>query len=175
MSMGNDSLLAKWRRFQNRPPEDRALILRAALLLPLTEMGLLLLGFHRWKELIEEFSLSARRSRALPADSQREMARRAVRAVRSAELHGPTRPNCLKRSMVLWWLLRREGVEGELHIGARKEAARFEAHAWVELEGEILNDRDEVHSHYSRFDAPIAAAEACFTDSGRRLSKASVK
>jgi hypothetical protein len=62
--------------------------------------------------------------------------------------------------MTLWWMLRREGVEGELHIGARKQGTRFEAHAWVELDGQVLNDGEEVHQHYARFDSPIAASEA---------------
>lgn len=133
-------------------------ILRAALLLPLTEIGLRLFGFRRWKELIEKFFLPAASLPSLPSDLQRETALRAARAVRSVELHGPTQPNCLERSMTLWWLLRRDGVDGELHIGARKEGGRFEAHAWVELGGQVLNDSTEVHHHYARFDAPIAAA-----------------
>lgn len=148
----------KWRRFRERPPEDRVLILRAALILPLTEFGLRLFGFRRWKGWIEKFPLPARLSQSLPEDVQRETALRAVRAVRSAELHGLANPNCLERSLTLWWLLRRVGVNGELRIGARKQGARFEAHAWVELGGQVLNDGAEVHQHYARFDAPIAAA-----------------
>lgn len=62
--------------------------------------------------------------------------------------------------MTLWWLLRREGVDPELRIGARKESGKFEAHAWVELDGQVLNDGAEVHQHYARFDAPIVAADA---------------
>ena len=49
----------KWRRFRQRPPEDRSFILRAALLLPLTEIGLRLFGFRRWKEMIEKLFLPA--------------------------------------------------------------------------------------------------------------------
>jgi hypothetical protein len=160
MTAGKNSLWEKWRGFRKRPPEDRVLILRASLILPLTEIGLRLFGFRRWKEWIEKFSLPARLSQSLPADVQRETALRAARAVRSVELHGPANPNCLERSLTLWWLLRRSGVDGELHIGARKRGARFEAHAWVELGGQVLNDGAEVHQHYARFDAPIAAAEA---------------
>jgi hypothetical protein len=160
MTEGHESLLEKWRRFRKRPPEDRTLILRAALILPLTKIGLRLLGFRRWKELIENFSLPSHLSQSLPGDLQREMALRAVRAVRSVELHGLTNPNCLERSMTLWCLLRRKGVGGELHIGARKEGEQLKAHAWVELGGEVLNDGAEVHQHYARFDAPIAAAAA---------------
>jgi Transglutaminase-like superfamily len=160
MSGRNDALLERWRRFRKRPPEDRTLILRAALTLPLTEIGLRLFGFGRWKELIEKFSMPARLPQSLPDDLQRETSLRAARAVRSVELHGPTHPNCLERSMTLWWLLRRDGIEGELHIGARKSGSRFEAQAWVEMRGQVLNDSAEIHTHYARFDAPIAAAEA---------------
>jgi hypothetical protein len=160
MTEGHDSLLEKWRRFRKRPTEDRILILRAALMLLLTEIGLRLLGFQRCMEIIERFFLRAHHPRAMPVDVQRQTVLRAVRGVRSAELHGLTNPNCLERSMTLWWLLRRDGVRGELHIGARREGARFEAHAWVEQSGQVLYDSEEVHRHYARFDAPIAAVKA---------------
>jgi len=175
MTKGHDPLSEKWRRFRQRPPEDRVLILRATLILPLTEIGLRLFGFRRWKDLIEKFSLPARLSQSLPAGAQREMALRAVRAVRSGELHGPANPNCLERSMTLWWMLRRNGVNGELHIGARKESGRFEAHAWVELGGQVLNDGVEVHQHYARFDAPIAAAVTQSHAAGKADSNAASK
>lgn len=151
----------KWRKYRLRTPEERWLILRAALILPLTQIGLRFFGFQRWKELIEKFPLSVSVPQTLPVGAQvgtqNDTALRTVRAVRSAELHGLTKPNCLERSMTLWWMLRREGIEGELHIGARHMAGKFEAHAWVELAGRVLNDGAEVHQHYARFDAPIAA------------------
>jgi len=165
----------KWRRFRRRPPEDRSFILRAALLLPLTEMGLRFFGFRRWKEMIEKFFLPAQPAQTLTEDLERETALRATRAVRSVELHGPTAPNCLERSMTLWWILRRAGVNGELHIGARKKDERFEAHAWVELRGQVLNDSAEVHDHYARFDAPIASAAAMAQSSGTEDTKAAHK
>jgi hypothetical protein len=158
MTEAHESLAEKLRRFRVRPREDRTLILRAALILPAIETGLRLFGFRRCKRWIEKFSPPSRNPQSMPASIQHEKALRAVRAVRSAELHGPANPNCLERSLALWWLLRREGVDGELHIGARKEGGRLEAHAWVELRGQVLNDGPEVHQHYARFDAPIAAA-----------------
>lgn len=158
MTQVDEPLSDKWRRFRKRPSNERALILRTMALLPMTEIGLRWFGFRWWKEVIEHFSLSAQVPHTLPLALQREMAGTAVRAVRSVELHGPVTPNCLERSMTLWWLLRSEGIEGELHIGARKEGEVFQAHAWVELGGQVLNDSPEVHNHYARFDAPIAAA-----------------
>lgn len=160
MTDRHDSLIEKWRRYRNHTREDRKLIRFAALILPFSKVGLRLFGFRRWKELIETFFLPANLPQSMPMDLQHETALRAVRALRSVEVHGPTTPNCLERSMALWWMLRRAGVKGELQIGARKQGERFEAHAWLELGGEVLNDSAEVHRHYARFDAPIAAAIA---------------
>jgi Transglutaminase-like superfamily len=151
------SVWTKWRRFRKLPRLERELVFRAMTLLPLTEVGLRVMGFRRWKQLIEHFSPPVPRRRILEPADQFERAERITRAARSAERNGPGTPNCLERSLTLWWLLRREGIEGELHIGARKSESRFEAHAWVELRGVVLNDSPDVHTHYARFDAPIAA------------------
>ena len=160
MMDGSESLFEKWRRFRSRPPEDRRLILRAALILPLTEAGLRCFGFHQWKELIETFSLPANRPQRLAREALYEKGLRAARAVGSVELHGPMDPNCLERSMTLWWILRLDGIDGELHIGARKQEGELEAHAWVELSGRVLNDGAEVHQDYALFDSPIAPGAA---------------
>jgi hypothetical protein len=171
MTERHDPLPEIWRRFCRRPPEDRTLILRAALMLALTEIGLRFFGFSRWRELIEKFSQPEQLSQSLPDKLQREKALRAVRAVRSVELHGLTSPNCLERSMTLWWMLRCDAVAGELHIGARKNDGKFEAHAWVELGGQVLNDCADVHQHYVPFDAPIAAAAGGSGATGKATSE----
>ena len=175
MMAGREPLTEKWRKFRMRPRQERALILRAMVLLPLTEVGLRVFGFRRWRELIEQFSLQTCALQVAGPAIQLEMAERTVRAVRSVELHGPAKPNCLERSMTLWWLLRRDGIAGEIHIGARKNGSRLEAHAWVELDGKVLNDSAEVHNHYARFDAPIAAAEADSIAAGKAVSPAAGK
>jgi hypothetical protein len=160
MMEAHEPLAERWRRFRMRPREERRLILRAALLLPSTTVGLRCFGFRRCKELVERFFLPPNLPPPLPAELQLERAFRTARAVRSAELHGPARANCLVRSMTLWWMLRLDGVDGELRIGARKEGSRLEAHAWVELGGQVLNDGAEVHKKYALFDGPIAAGAA---------------
>ena len=163
MNQAQETSPGKLRRFLRRLPEDRALILRAMLVLPLTGTGLRIFGFRRCKAWIEQFPIHESSPCAGEQDVQLAFAERAVRAIRSAELHGLATPNCLERSLVLWWLLRRHGIRGELRIGARKSGMLLEAHAWVELAGKVLNDHNEVDKHYSRFDAPIAVAEGFTT------------
>lgn len=45
---------------------------------------------------------------------------------------------CLQRSVVATWLLRRHGFAAELVIGCRP--LPFESHAWVEIDGRVVND-----------------------------------
>lgn len=51
------------------------------------------------------------------------------------------RAMCLQRSMVATWLLRRQGIAAEMVIGCRP--LPFESHAWVEVDGHVVNDRPQ--------------------------------
>jgi hypothetical protein len=61
--------------------------------------------------------------------------------------------------LTLWWLLRRRGIDGELRIGVRKVAGQFQAHAWLEYCGAVLNDRADVSQRFASFGRSIAPAE----------------
>jgi transglutaminase superfamily protein len=47
-----------------------------------------------------------------------------------------------------------------VRIGVRKTGEKFEAHAWVEREGEALAEPDAAHTHYSAFDAEMTKLSA---------------
>ena len=51
----------------------------------------------------------------------------------------PKRALCLQRSAVLVRMLRRNGIQASMVIAAQK--LPFKAHAWVEVNGKIINDR----------------------------------
>jgi hypothetical protein len=51
------------------------------------------------------------------------------------------RAACLQRSVVATWLLRRRGIAAALVIGYR--SVPFESHAWVEVDGRVVNDRPQ--------------------------------
>lgn len=56
----------------------------------------------------------------------------------------PMTDNCLVRAVATLSILRRRGLPGELRLGVARETGReFEAHAWVECEGEILVGGEE--------------------------------
>lgn len=92
-------------------------------------------------------TLLARLKRCCPAPREfadQGAARSVAQLVNAAARHRFFRAPCLERSLVLWWLLRQRGVGATLQIGVRKEAERLEAHAWVELDGVVLNDRPDI-------------------------------
>lgn len=53
---------------------------------------------------------------------------------------------CLQRSVATTILLRRQGLSAELVIGAR--VLPFKSHAWVELNGTVVNDKPYVRQLY---------------------------
>jgi Transglutaminase-like superfamily len=57
---------------------------------------------------------------------------------------------CLQRSAATTCLLRRHGVAAQLVIGAQR--LPFKAHAWVEVQGLVVNDRPYVPEIYQVLD-----------------------
>jgi hypothetical protein len=57
---------------------------------------------------------------------------------------------CLQRSAATTMLLRRHGFAAELVIGAR--ILPFKSHAWVELDGVVLNDKPYTPHVYSELE-----------------------
>ena len=63
------------------------------------------------------------------------------------------RSRCLVQSLVLWFLLRRRGVDASLVIGAPPTMIDGDAaHAWVEVDGTPVNDSADVRDRFPAFD-----------------------
>ena len=150
----------RWRRFWLLSGQERGLLLQAMLLLPLTGLAMRLMGFRRWQKMLLRLAPRTIVGATIPSQDSLQLAYGIARMVHAAERHGLGRSNCLRQSLVLWWLMRRRGIVGELRIGVRKQAQGFQAHAWVQLHGAVVSDLDDVHQHYAPFDGPITAAEA---------------
>jgi hypothetical protein len=57
---------------------------------------------------------------------------------------------CLQRSAVAVCLLRSSGIPAELLIGAQQ--LPFKAHAWVEVDGHVVNDKPYMREMYGVLD-----------------------
>ena len=68
-------------------------------------------------------------------------------ALNNACVWYPRRAECLQRSAVLTCLLRRYGLPAQMVIGTQK--LPFRAHAWVELHGRVVNDKQDMPVLYA--------------------------
>jgi hypothetical protein len=102
-------------------------------------------GFQQMCEAVKSWPTNER----APSPEARE---RVCEAVRKAASWYPRQSVCLQRSVIAACLLRQCGIHADLVIGCRKFP--FGAHAWVEADGEVANDKKQVQQFYkvlSRF------------------------
>ncbi len=137
--------------------EERWVFAVSLLLLPLFAVGLHRLGMARMRALLEGRSSPPAAEPLTPERYAR--ARRIAVMVNAAARLSPYKANCLKRSLVYWWLLRRRAIASDLRIGVRKGAGEtLEAHAWVEAEGRVLNDSPALVMTFTPFAGDMIAA-----------------
>jgi hypothetical protein len=128
--------IERWRAL---PASERRLILRLLILLPLIGLGLRLLGYKNFLDLLARYYPRGLAKHPIDRATVEMASRMAALTAISANC-GPYRATCLHKSLALWCLLRRRGIPAELCIGVRKSECQLEAHAWVELEGKALNE-----------------------------------
>jgi hypothetical protein len=135
-------------RLQELTPHERSLLLLSMLLLPLLQFGLGLLGYRRLRGTLESMTPLSGRDRSLSATQKATRAQQITRIVMIASQSGLYKATCLRRSLLTWWLLRREGIASDICLGVRTHGGVLEAHAWVEHEGLVLNDRPDVRQKF---------------------------
>lgn len=100
------------------------------------DVALFLFGFPRVYRFVRTRS---RVSDAAGLQDRRRVVARTLEAVRTAtRYYHRKRRDCLPRALTTCLLLRRAGVSATLRIGVKRYP--FGAHAWVECEGESLDD-----------------------------------
>jgi len=142
---------------------EQRMLFQLLLLLPIIGAALRVLDVKRTCRLLARGIPKQRIiSQANHADaaSHNDDVQRIARLVTIAANHGLYRATCLRRSVALWWLLRRRGVAAKIRIGVRKDQGTLQAHAWVEHNGQPLNDTQDVSARYAVFRDSLPAATA---------------
>jgi hypothetical protein len=126
--------------------EQWRIVLESLLLLPGVRLSLRVRGFTRTAGVLASRS----QRRAVPADPRE--ARPLGEAVGLVAGRSVVGAQCLGRSLVLWFLLRRRGIDAELVLGAgAPRDGQLPAHAWVEVAGEPVNDALDVRERFGSF------------------------
>ena len=153
--MASRALRSRLLRFAQVGPAERYVVLASLTLLPPLTFALHLRGMAHAR------ALAATLARALPAPGRELSARRVSELVASVAdgLTDQRVPHfsCLARALVTCALLERRGERPTLQLGVRRDAPpseQLDAHAWVELDGEVLSDGADVAARY----APLVGA-----------------
>lgn len=134
--------MSRLRKYLALTPAGRALVLRSLLLLPAIAVLLRARGLARTTALL------ARLQRRGEGDSGALAPREIARLVDAAA--SLLRIRCLPRSLALWHFLRHRSASAEVRLGVSKLAdGSLSAHAWLEFDGQPLNEHADVFEHYA--------------------------
>ena len=124
---------------------DQRTLLATAAWMPFFWLGLRYWGLPRFQARLERSKVASDATMSLPEiQALGELVNIAAR-----HTLGPR--TCLTRSLLLGWLLRRQGVESQLRIGVRLTNGLLDAHAWVEFGGVPVNDQSDVGTQFASF------------------------
>ena len=59
------------------------------------------------------------------------------------------KPNCLRRSLLLYHCLRRNGTPVEIHFGVKMGKEALEGHCWLTTDEGLIDDREEMVSQFA--------------------------
>jgi hypothetical protein len=154
-------LIGKVRKFHAMPREDRLMFIQALILPVVISCGFRALGVSRTQSHLRRWATSGnnKMGEALPEEIVLSARGAQVRARRCGGFEG----TCLVRSLTLWALALRRHVEVDLRVGFRIRNGQIEGHAWVEFQGNPLNESVAMVSNYQ-----VAPAMTSFDD-GRFL------
>ena len=148
-------MMQRWRRFRRLSGFDRGVVLEAAAGLPIAWLAVRLLGLRVCKGAFDKPPVGT----LCNSHFSEAVALRIAHLAEVTSLNLFFRTSCLEHSLVLCRTLRRRGMSADLRIGARKEANRFEAHAWVELDGTVIDSSGAEHSHFVPFEQSKSSME----------------
>ena len=68
---------------------------------------------------------------------------------RGARISIGRKDSCLRHSLLLWWILKQRGIYSELRVGVNSQEGKLDGHAWVEVDGQPVNDRKGISELYT--------------------------
>jgi len=115
----------------------RFMTTRALVLFVLIDVGLYFFGFNRVYKAFARWTRTLKRR--VPEGLEGEVLDRTLAGVVTAtRRYYRSRKDCLPKSLTIYYLVRKQGIDASLCIGVKKFP--FAGHAWVEYRGRIVDD-----------------------------------
>ncbi len=136
-----------WQTLQEITPLQRRYFLKAVIVHWVSLSAIRTIGFGKYYHRLNQILYHQEPGEWLAANisSHYEIAMIIDKACR----YSSRSSTCLSRSITLYWIMQRQKIPVELQIGFRIREDILEGHAWVELDGQVLNDDHEVRDEYT--------------------------
>ena len=158
-------LFRKLKTFRSLPPGERDIFFQFLVLLPVVAWRVQFLPIKSTFTWLRS-KLPPNVKHQLEEEAILPQAQRTTWLMFKALRFSLIKGKCLSQSLVLWHLLGRQGITSQLRIGFNKDISQipvasdnFTAHAWVECQGVILNERPDVYQRFVVFDEAMKPAE----------------
>ncbi len=115
----------------------------AFLLFTAYDLSIKVLGFRRLFQIVAQWQLRKCES------PNTALIQRVCAGIERARIWYPKQIMCMQHSVVSKCLLQHYGVPARMSIAARKMP--FKSHAWVEVDGRVVNDTQKVLTYYNVF------------------------
>ena len=125
--------MRRFRKFLQLPGEDRKILLVCGAILVVARLSLWLLPF----DIVRKLASRQKRGARLTSESE-AFVHKVSWAVSVIAASIRQLENCLVQAVATQFLLRRHGEAANLRIGVAKNNAEFKAHAWVEVNGNVV-------------------------------------
>lgn len=131
-------------KFFQLPPNERFILAQAWGLFLLVDLALRILSFQYLLNLSKKIVPRRKDDSALALVPS---VMRLSWLVEVAGRYAPVKATCLKRALVLSWLLGRRGTQTELRMGVARHDGSLKVHAWLNLDGQVIIGHHE-GEHY---------------------------
>ena len=137
---------SRWQKWRQLDRQQQKLFISSVFLLKTAD---LLLHFFLYQNLYQRLAKLIPLKDPAPAEVTLVRAAQTAAVVELAADGRLANATCLRRSLVLWYLLRRDGIDSDLRLGVRKQGSGVFGHAWVEIDGTVINDEPDVIRQYT--------------------------
>lgn len=137
------SAMERLHKFFQLPPRERIVLVQAWALFLLMELALRVLPFQQLCALCDHAGRKRPEKSSKPVPSVSRLAW----LVEVAGRFTPVTATCLKKALVLSWLLGRRGLTSTLQIGVARHGDVLTAHAWLEQQGQVIFGLPECEGH----------------------------
>jgi len=125
-------------KFFYLPAVDKRLLVRSLILLWVIRLGQWLLPFQTLSRLLG-YLIRPSKTRHLGSIPSQDSIAWAVTAASRYVF----KTTCLTQALTLQILLQKEGYDATLRIGIARNEGQFQAHAWIESQGDVLTGESE--------------------------------